>query len=291
MDIISFQSNKNRKTGQVTTIFPFTSIEDRHNSCKGCPLLPSINIMKDGKKVRLEGHYRTKKEIKKAMRNNPGYPGWTHLFKKSPKKTMRERMEYALQQLVESGKIPASPCYAWNGQVRMATSSIEKAAHKNPDKYIGLTGLKHQLKNRLWSQKIVRIGSIGEFARLPKEQTEKVIETIKEAGLTVIAYTHQWAKNPHLKSSFRASCDNKIALKKAIDKGWKSQFAIHESKITEREIELLPGVIGRVCDFYSDKWIASDKTEKNVPVTDCNNCRACKIEGDSPQVIIMPFHK
>ena len=65
----------------------------------------------------------------------------------------------------------------------MATSSIEKAAHKNPDKYIGLTGLKHQLKNRLWSQKIVRIGSIGEFARLPKEQALEVVKTIKEAGL------------------------------------------------------------------------------------------------------------
>lgn len=288
MDIISFQSNKNIKTGQVTTIFPFTSTEDRHNSCRGCPLLPSINIKKDGKKVRLEGHYKTKSERKKEIRTNSK---WSHLWKKSTKKTMKERIDHALQQLIESGKIPASPCYAWNGQVRMATGSIEKAAHKNPDKYIGLTGLKHQLKNRLWSQKIVRIGSIGEFARLPKEQTEKVIETIKEAGLTVIAYTHQWAKNPHLKDSFRASCDNKIALKSAINKGWKAQFAIHESKITERETELLPGVIGRVCDFYSDEWIAGDKTEKNIPVTDCNTCRACKIEGDSPRVIIMPFHK
>ena len=282
MDIISFKSNKNIKTGQVTTIFPFTSTEDRHNSCKGCPLLPSINIKQDGKKIRLEGHYKTKEERKKEIRST---------LPKKGKKTMKERIEDALHQLIESGKIPASPCYAWNGQVRMATSSIEKAAHKNPDKYIGLTGLKHQLKNRLWSQKIVRIGSIGEFARLPKEQALSVVHTIKEAGLTVIAYTHQWAKNPHLKDSFRASCDNKIALKKAIDKGWKSQFAIHESKITEREIELLPGVIGRVCDFYSNEWIAGDKTEKNIPVIDCNNCRACKIEGDSPQVIIMPFHK
>lgn len=282
IQILSNFTGDHVKLGSIIKITPFLDEVTRHRSCKGCALLPSINIFKDEKKVRLEGHYKTKKEREKEIRS---------ALPKKGKKTMTERVADALQQLIESGKIPAAGCYAWNGQDRKGSKSIEKGAKNNPEKYIGITGLKYRIANRRWSTRIVRIGSIGEFARLPKEHTLEVVRTIKEAGLTVIAYTHQWGKNPHLKESFRASCDNKIALKAAINKGWKAQFAIHESKITQREIELLPGVIGTVCDFYSDKWIAGDKTEKNIPVTDCNNCRACKIEGDSPQVIIMPFHK
>ena len=303
IQIITNEVSKNLKLGPGTIkITPFLDVESRHSSCKGCPLLPSINIYNEQKeKVRLEGHYKTKKELgiasrlwlkdPKNLENKQLKTLIAIAAKELLKKGVMPTPKRIIDHLVETGKIPAMGCYAWNGKDRQATSSLEKASKKSPEKYVGLQGLKYRINNRRWSAKIVRIGSIGEFARLPKEDALKVVETIRESGLTVIAYTHQWFKNPHLKDSFRASCDNKVALKKALDNGWKAQIAIPQEQITSREMEILPGVDARVCDFYSDEWIADPDKKKTQGATDCNTCQKCKISKDDAAVIVMPFHR
>ncbi len=165
-------------------------------------------------------------------------------------------------------------CYAQHGSPSFAHSAMVKASARGKD-----YSLATAIANSSRSARMVRVGVIGDPAGVSPIDSAYIRQTIKQAGLALVGYTHGWAldKARHWRGSLMASCATLAETDTAIANGWRATVVLpadHEG----RTFTTPDGHKGIVCPAIV----------KPGKVT-CNDCRLCDGSKAGP-VIGFPDH-
>ena len=111
-------------------------------------------------------------------------------------------------------------CYAWGGNTRRGANSVRRAAaSRGPD----AGTLTEALARAPRAARAVRLGAIGDPARLERTALLSDVAEARAAGLRVLAYTHHWRNEPRtgaLKNTALASCETLEGATEATSRGW-----------------------------------------------------------------------
>ena len=157
-------------------------------------------------------------------------------------------------------KASHTKCYAWDGTTNMAAASQVKKHARGGD-----TTLTKALADRLWSARMVRVGSIGDPSWLKEEEACEMLDAIEDEGLTVIGYTHGWQRAPWLKGRLMASVDTNAEAVTAMRRGWGVAVILPPGH-TDPTFTV-GGRVGKTCPV------------KLGEPTDCNSCLYCDGNG------------
>lgn len=159
-------------------------------------------------------------------------------------------------------------CYAWTGNSSRGANSVRKAAARGKP-----ADLPTVLQRTPRGARAVRLGAIGDPARLKREQLLQDIATARAAGLKVLGYTHHSAEEPRtgsLKHNILASCETMEQADAANAAGWLVALAGPDSA---------EGFI--TCPNYAR------------PDVTCNRCRLCDVptlRRTKARGIVFPAH-
>jgi hypothetical protein len=143
-------------------------------------------------------------------------------------------------------------CYAWNGNVSRGANSVRKAADNG--KAVDLASV---LQRTPRSAKAVRLGAIGDPARVDRQALYADVALARSEGFKVLGYTHHWKGEPwngKLKDTVLASCETESQAAEALKKGWMVALAGPESA---------EGMV--TCPHYAR------------PEIQCNRCGLCDV--------------
>lgn len=152
---------------------------------------------------------------------------------------------------METGK--TARCYAHNGLVALAHTSVINAAKRGKD-----YGLLKALKTRRVDTRYVRFGTVGDPAYT---DVPDYVKTIRQFGLKVLGYTHFWEVFPGLNKYLMASCDNWAGVTRAVRTGWRASLWVDK-------------VEGRKGVKHGIKW-AQCPAQYRKGLTTCNSCGLC----------------
>lgn len=79
-------------------------------------------------------------------------------------------------------------CYAHAGAVKMAVGSVQRSARADPGRY----SLARALASRRHDARAVRLGAIGDPARVAWATVAHAARVVRAAGLALLSYTHHW---------------------------------------------------------------------------------------------------
>lgn len=186
-------------------------------------------------------------------------------------------------------------CYSHNGRGRMAMASIVKAAVKNPARY----SLGQAMVNRRAGAKAVRFSPIGDSARALRETVEAAAEKVRQAGLSVISYTHFPDEVPWMKTIAMASVQSITEAEDLLGQGWRVALVAEDETgdlSLRGKMEDLGGqtqVPFVVCPAMVQKrkqreWKEDPRGVGPRSVT-CDDCRLCDASKPGP-VIVFPDH-
>ena len=143
-------------------------------------------------------------------------------------------------------------CYAWNGNTSRAAGSVRRATNKGRP-----ASLEAALARSPRSAKAVRLGAIGDPARVNRSELLRDIDYARSQGLKVLGYTHHWKSEPltgALKHELLASCETLEQAQEALKRGWLVSVAGPQS---------VEGMV--TCPNFSR------------PEVQCNRCRLCDV--------------
>ena len=166
-------------------------------------------------------------------------------------------------------------CYAWQGRVKAAAWGVRKAALKNAERYT----LRQALLRSARSAMIVRYTAIGDGGLVNKEQSDTIVQTLKEFGVGLYGFTRAWRLNTsqHWKGRLMASCMDMEEADEAIAAGWRASVVLPQNH--EGNTFTTPnGSRGVVCPYIQGKRV------------NCNSCRLCVASKPGP-VIGFPSHR
>jgi len=143
-------------------------------------------------------------------------------------------------------------CYAWNGNTSRGANSVRKATAKGRP-----ATLRAALARAPRSAKVVRLGAIGDPARVNRRELYADVEHARAEGFKVLGYTHHWKGEPRtgaLKNTLLASCETLAQAKDALSRGW---------LVTVAGPEKVEGMV--TCPHYAR------------PEIQCNRCGLCDV--------------
>lgn len=164
-------------------------------------------------------------------------------------------------------------CYAHSGSVGMGGLSVRKGAVTVPARYT----LANALAKRARTAKMARVTAIGDAGRLPAEDADVVVATIRAAGLAVVGYTHHWREAPVAKAwrkRLMASTESLADVDAATDAGWRATVVVATDapRVTTtpagRRVVVCPAQIAE---------------ELGKKVT-CDDCRLCDAARPGPAI-------
>ena len=171
-------------------------------------------------------------------------------------------------------------CYSQWGSESWAHTSMIKARDKGKN-----YSLKHALDNRTRDSKYVRFGVIGDTSGINPETLARDEQTVRDAGLGVLNYTHFWKvrgrektpKGAHLKGHAMASVDSWDDAKRAVNEGWRA--FLHLPKIDKLQ--------GKTEAGHSFTKCPAQRTNNKITCNDCGLCDGAKKAVD---IIIVDDH-
>ena len=165
-------------------------------------------------------------------------------------------------------------CYAWVGPVySLGFKSKVLPKHMADPSY---HEVERALQNRRVDARAVRLGAIGDPARVDRTELLHDLALVRAAGLAVLGYTHFPEENPDLAGVLLASLDDpkdpKIPL--LIELGWRVAVVLPPDYQGKRFSA--QGLRGFVCPAQTLRpRKAKEKNKKEIPGTTCNQCRLC----------------
>ena len=155
-------------------------------------------------------------------------------------------------------KIKLKPCYAHNGQVNIAFSSIIRAAKKNPSRY----HIKNAFSKAQRSARMARLSAIGNAGSLSEEQGDEIMTEAEAHDLGVLGYIAGFMLYPYWKDKLMASTYTLKMADVAIKRGWRPSTVLTEDHEGET-FETPAGNIGIQCPAIFHKTV------------NCNQCGLC----------------
>lgn len=171
-------------------------------------------------------------------------------------------------------------CYSQNGTESWAHSHMIRTLERGKD-----YSLRHALDHRDKESRYVRFGVIGDASGIDPKKLTRDEQTVRDAGLGVLNYTHFWKirgkektpKGAHLKGHAMASVDTWEDAKRAVREGWRA--FLHVPKIKTLQ--------GRTAEGYSFTKCPAQRTNNKVT---CNKCGLCDGTKKAVDIIIINDH-
>lgn len=172
-------------------------------------------------------------------------------------------------------------CYAHGGSPKLGFGAMVKAGTngrsvrdmRGTDAVLphGRYSLENAMLKRSTWARAVRLGAIGDGARVAKKELRRIVRVVRRARLAVLAYTHFWReyRNRGLKSIFMASCESLSQADDAINAGW-IPAAVLPGSSHKNPSDLVRATV-RTPDGNTLIVCPAQRAEK---VT-CNACRLC----------------
>jgi hypothetical protein len=143
----------------------------------------------------------------------------------------------------------------------MGQAALLKGYVKNPSKY----SFEEAMAKRSKSARMIRLGAIGDPARVNHSELKKFIAKARKEKLAVIGYTHHHREkvNEGLKKVLMASCDNMEQADEAVSRGWRATAVVPFDFVGKRFVTKA-GNVGVVCPAQT--------APESVT---CNSCHLC----------------
>jgi len=157
-------------------------------------------------------------------------------------------------------------CYAWSGTpslILRRTVARSKPVHQQ--------SLAEAIAKRHRGARYARLGTIGDPAILTRDQVVAIRDTLRDAGLGMLAYTHGWwDRGHHLKGLVMASCDNLEEVDASVSEGWRASVVLDADG--PAKVRTPEGRRVVVCP--------AQRLER----VDCNRCGACDASRPGPVI-------
>lgn len=160
-------------------------------------------------------------------------------------------------------------CYSHSGSPAIAASSIRKAAARGKDKSLAAA-----LRDAARTARMVRYTAIGDGGRVAPGVADRIVSTVRAAGLQLVGYTHHW-RDALVAADWRgrlmASVDTLSDADAAIAAGWRAAAVVPEDQPARGTT---PG---------GARYVVCPAQVTDGRVT-CNDCRLC--DGSKPGPVI-----
>lgn len=163
-------------------------------------------------------------------------------------------------------------CYSHSGSPAIAASSIRKAAERGHDRTLAAA-----LNSAKRTAKMVRYTAIGDGGRVLDGVADRIIATVRGAGMSLVGYTHHWREQfvaQAWRGHLMASANSLAEADEALAQGWRTAAVVPMDTPARG---LTPnGARYIVCP-------AQTAEERGAKVT-CNDCRLCDASRPGPVI-------